>query len=98
MQPERPLILHVDDDPDVLRVVQTLGSTADLVSVNSIEGARRVIKAKHFDLAVLDIALGSDSGLDLLPELRDSDDNAIPVIIFSAQGANSSVTHRFRQL
>ena len=85
----RPLILHVDDDPDALRAVsEALGTTAELVSVNSIEGARRVIEAKHFDLAVLDMALGSDSGLDLLPQLRDIDDNAIPVIIFSAHCAN----------
>ena len=37
---------------------------------------------------VLDVALAADSGLDLMPELNDSDGNAIPVIVFSAQGAN----------
>jgi len=85
----RALILHVDDDPDTLRVVaRALGSTAELVSVATIEGARRAIKVSHFDLAVLDMSVGSDCGLDLLPDLRDVDDNAIPVVIFSAYGAN----------
>jgi DNA-binding response OmpR family regulator len=84
----RPLILHVDDDPDILRLVaRALGSTADLVSVESIDAARRAIKEKHFDLVVLDIALDSNSGLDLLPDLRNADDKPIPVVIFSARVA-----------
>jgi CheY-like chemotaxis protein len=37
---------------------------------------------------VLDIELGTASGLDLLPELRGDAGRAIPVIIFSAHGAN----------
>jgi PAS domain S-box-containing protein len=85
----RPLILHVDDDPDALRVVaRALVSTADLVSIDSIEGARRAIKAKQFDLAILDLAVGPNSGLELLPDLRDIDNNAIPCVIFTAVGAN----------
>jgi DNA-binding NarL/FixJ family response regulator len=41
----------------------------------------------RIDLVVLDIALGEDSGLDLLPNLHGSAGNAIPVIIFSTHGA-----------
>jgi PAS domain S-box-containing protein len=86
---ERPHILHVDDDPEVLEVVaRALGTTANVLSVDSIEEARRALTAHHFDLAVLDIELGPVSGLDLLPELRGDKGRAIPVIIFSAHGAN----------
>jgi DNA-binding NtrC family response regulator len=85
---ERPRILHVDDDHDVLALVtHALGTTADVVSVDSIESARRVLATDRIDLAVLDILLGTDSGLDLLPDLRDCLGKAIPVIIFSAHGA-----------
>ncbi len=85
----RPRILHVDDDPDVLRVVsRSLSTAADWVSVESIDAARRALADGHFDLAVIDIALAAGSGLDLLPDLRDNDGNAIPVIVLSAQGAN----------
>jgi PAS domain S-box-containing protein len=85
----RPHILHVDDDPDVLEVVaQALGTTANVMSVDSIEDARRALSTHTFDLAVLDIELGPVSGLDLLPELRSGTGRAIPVIIFSANGAN----------
>jgi DNA-binding response OmpR family regulator len=84
-----PHILHVDDDPEVLAVVaRALGTTAEVVSVDSIEEARRALAAHHFDLAVLDIELGPVSGLELLPELRGDRGRAIPVIIFSAHGAN----------
>lgn len=82
--PRRPLVLHVDDDPDALRaVVQALGASTELISVDSVGAARQAIREKQFDLAVLDIALGSDSGLDLLPDLHDIDDKAIPVVILS---------------
>jgi PAS domain S-box-containing protein len=84
----RPRILHVDDDYDVLALVnQELRSIADVVSADSVSSARRTLVTDRIDLAVLDIALGEDSGLDLLPDLRGSLGNRIPVIIFSARGA-----------
>jgi PAS domain S-box-containing protein len=85
---ERPRVLHVDDDHDVLALVtHALRTTADVVSADSVESARRAVAANRIDLAVLDVRLGADSGLDLLPDLSDSLGNAIPVIIFSAHGA-----------
>jgi PAS domain S-box-containing protein len=85
----RARILHVDDDPDVLEVVaRALTSTADVISVASIEQARQALADHNFDLAVLDIQLGPASGLDLLPELRNRKGRAIPVIIFSDHRAS----------
>ncbi len=79
----------MDDDPYVRDVVtRALGTSASVMSVDSIEAARRALAAEHFDLAVLDIELGPVSGLDLLPDLRGSEGRAIPVIIFSAHGAD----------
>jgi PAS domain S-box-containing protein len=84
----RPRILHVDDDPDVRALVaHAFRATADVVSADSIDSAKRALVTDRIDLAVLDILLGADSSLDLLPDLRDSLGNAIPVIIFSAHGA-----------
>jgi PAS domain S-box-containing protein len=85
----RPHILHVDDDSAVLKVVaRALGASANVISAKSIEEARQALATHRFDLAVLDIELGPVSGLDLLPELRGGRGRAIPVIIFSAHGAN----------
>jgi CheY-like chemotaxis protein len=87
---QRPRILHVDDDCDVLALVnRELGSFADVVSADTVESARRTLATDRIDLAVLDISLGGDSGLDLLPDLRGSLGNAIPVIIFSTHGADA---------
>jgi PAS domain S-box-containing protein len=85
---QRPRILHVDDDYDVLALVnQELRSMADVVSADSLESARRTLATDRIDLAVIDIELGGNSGLDLLPVLRDRTGNSIPVIIFSNHGA-----------
>jgi PAS domain S-box-containing protein len=85
----RPRILHVDDDYDVLALVNhELRTIADVVSADSMQSARRTLTTDRIDLVVLDISLGEDSGLDLLPDLRGSRGNAIPVIIFSIHGAD----------
>jgi signal transduction histidine kinase len=81
----RPRILHVDEDNVVARA---LGEIADVVTVDSIEEARRALENSDFDLAVLEVALAKGVGLDLLPELRDSKGNVIPVVVFSTKGAN----------
>jgi PAS domain S-box-containing protein len=83
-----PRILHVDDDDDVLDLVaRALKSTACVTSADSIEQARDELVTSNFDLAILDITLGAVSGLDLLPELQRRDGAPIPVIVFSAHGA-----------
>jgi signal transduction histidine kinase len=79
----RPRILHVDEDNAVARALSAIG---DVVTVNSIAEARRALKTSDFDLAVLDVALAKGASPDLLPELRDSKGNSVPVVVFSADG------------
>jgi len=84
----RPCILHIDDDRDILAAVaHALHTMADVISVDSAESALRTLATDNIDLVVLDIALGQDSGLDLLPDIRDSFGNTIPVVIFSCHDA-----------
>jgi PAS domain S-box-containing protein len=81
---QRPRILHVDDDYNVLGLVKhQLSSIADVISADCVESALRTVATERIDLVVLDIMLGQDSGLDLLPDLHDGCGNIIPVIIFS---------------
>jgi DNA-binding response OmpR family regulator len=80
----RPRILHVDDDPDTLAIVaQQLGGLAEVISTDSIDSARRALATDRIDLAIVDIQLGAESGLELLPDIRDRSGNIIPVVIFS---------------
>jgi DNA-binding response OmpR family regulator/nitrogen-specific signal transduction histidine kinase len=84
---KRPCILHVDDDRNVLTLVaQAFSTVADVVSVDSIKAARRAIVTNHFDIALLDVSLGANSGLDLLPDLRKEGGDPIPVVVLSAHG------------
>jgi PAS domain S-box-containing protein len=85
---QRPRILHVDDDYNVLGLVNhELSSIADVISADCVESALQTVASERIDLVVLDIMLGQDSGLDLLPDLRDGSGNVIPVIIFSNHSA-----------
>jgi PAS domain S-box-containing protein len=91
----RPCILHVDDDQDVLALVaRELCTMADVISVDNAENALHTLAADRIDLVVLDIALGQDSGLDLLPNIRDAFGNTIPVIIFSCHGEDVPCDHQ----
>jgi PAS domain S-box-containing protein len=83
-------VLHLDNDREVLSLVaEALNDVAQVVSVPTIKDARGALVASHFDLAIIDLALDAHSGLELLlPELRDSAGEAIPVVVYSAQGIN----------
>lgn len=94
----RPRILHVADDAVVLGLVaQALDATADVVSADSIEAAHRALQSHHFDFVVLDIATAAGSGVELLPDLRDSEGDPIPVVVISEQGKNRDSAERVQQ-
>lgn len=80
----RSRILHVEDDPDVQRIVGAMArDIATFRSVATLEDARTQLQAQCFDLVLLDLALGDDSGWDLLKDI-DALDPRPPVIVFSA--------------
>ncbi|HEY6916173.1 MAG TPA: response regulator [Allosphingosinicella sp.] len=85
----QPRILHVDDDADVLNIVAAAFEQKAVVrSVPGLEAARAALAQERFDLVILDLGLADGSGLELLPDLKRADGNAIPVVIFSAQDAD----------
>lgn len=82
----RPVILHVDDDPDILTVTgATLAGMADVRTADSLSSARAALESWRPDLIILDLGLPDGSGLELLPDLGDPDAGAIPVVVYSAQ-------------
>jgi PAS domain S-box-containing protein len=81
----RPLILHVEDDPDLRQLVaETLAPNFDIVTADSLAAARELLKQIKPKLAILDIALVDGSGLELLGDLR-RQERRVPVVVFSAQ-------------
>jgi PAS domain S-box-containing protein len=88
---QRPRILHIDADPAISESVGRLfNNTAEIVSVPSVDAARRALASNRFDLAVLAIALTSGAGLELLSNLRDSTGDTIPIVLLSPHAAVSA--------
>jgi two-component system nitrogen regulation response regulator NtrX len=79
-------ILVVDDEPSILTTLEThlrLGGH-EVFGRSRLAGAREVIATKPLDLVFLDAYLGSERGLDLLIEVRQSHPG-LPVVMISGQ-------------
>ena len=84
---ELPRILHVDDDEDVLKVVESaFEGRARVEPAVSLAGAREKLVSGDFALMILDIGLADGSGLDLLRETR------VPALIFTAQDSHAAAS------
>jgi PAS domain S-box-containing protein len=80
-----PLVLHVDDDPDVLRVIaEAFSGTAIVRSATSLAAARLFLQRSRPKAVLLDAALPDGSGLDLIAEFDGRADRPA-LIVFSAQ-------------
>lgn len=77
-------ILHVEDDPDIQSIVSAVVQDSAVFEFSAtLSDARARLRENAFDLILLDLALGEDSGWSLFEEI----DKLIPrppVIVFSA--------------
>lgn len=77
-------ILHIEDDTEFQLLVRlVLRSLAQIVSVDSLAGARERLKDERFDLMILDGELPDGSGLSLLDDGQLPE--SLPVILFSGR-------------
>jgi PAS domain S-box-containing protein len=90
----RPRILHVDDDPDILRVVSAaLGEKASVTGAASLAEARSAFERETYDLVILDLNLRDGNGAELLSELRTAG-SGVPIVVFSAEDADGANVDR----
>lgn len=85
-------ILVVDDDKDILQVVQIVLQLKGYDTMMSWKGEDTLKNVDSFspDVILLDVNLGSTSGITICSQLKaDSKTHDIPVIMFSAH-ANST--------
>jgi len=88
------LILHVEDDPDLWRVVAAIvEGDARVEQATDLAAARERLAQERFDLVILDLALPDGSGLELLPLLGHLEPPT-PVLIFSAHEVDPAVADR----
>jgi len=89
---ETPKILHVEDEGSVREIVKTIvGDHAEIFSANSMASAKKMLAKTRYDLVILDLSLPDGDGRELLPLLHKSPQNATPVLVFSAQEADSRI-------
>jgi DNA-binding response OmpR family regulator len=80
-------VLLVDDDPDIASLVslclETLG--IEVVQVRGLSEAIDASSREEVGLVLLDLSLGSEDGLAILPHLRaDPHLEGVPVVAFTA--------------
>ena len=85
-QPQEPKILIVDDDQELGEMLREFLAPdhLDVSACLSGEDGLRALREDAYDLVILDIMLPGMSGLDVLREVRQTDD--IPIIMLTARG------------
>lgn len=87
------VVLVVDEEPAMGSLVElcldTLG--VEVVQASGLSSARSIAETENVDVVLLDIALGKEDGLEILPELRSSPGlSDVPVVAFSAHDSRKS--------
>lgn len=85
-EPSLPILLHIDDDMDCLSVVASaFAGRATLVSAATMDEARaKLAHNTNFSGFIVDVGIGTESGLDLLPALR-TIAPGLPIVLFTAR-------------
>jgi two-component system response regulator PilR (NtrC family) len=83
----QPVVLVVDDEPDLLELVSlTLGRMSlKTRTASDLSTARRLLKAERFDLCLTDMRLPDGDGLDLVSWIQENR-AAVPVAVITAHG------------
>jgi two-component system response regulator PilR (NtrC family) len=84
---EQPMVLVVDDEPDLLELVSlTLGRMSlKTRTAPDLNSARRLLKAERFDLCLTDMRLPDGDGLDLVAWIQEHR-ASVPVAVITAHG------------
>jgi len=81
----KPRVLHVEDDPDLPRIVASIArEIADFDHAGTVQEARERLALERYALVVLDIQLPDGSGWDLLPVINRLQ-SPPPIIVLSGR-------------
>jgi two-component system response regulator PilR (NtrC family) len=85
--PVQPVVLVVDDEPDLLELVSLTLSRMNLQTRTACDfaSAQRLLKAERFDLCLTDMRLPDGDGLDLVAWIQENR-ASVPVAVITAHG------------
>ena len=93
MDPRR--ILIIDDDPSLIEsVTAALAPPYRVRAASSGEAALAFLRTEPIDLVILDIVLGAEDGLDLLPHLRQL--TPAPILVLTGFGTRENLLRAIR--
>src|SRR5579885_3909616 len=83
----RPVVLIVDDEPDLLELVSLTLGRMNLITRTAadLESARKLLKAEQIDLCLTDMRLPDGDGLDLVAWIQENRPT-LPVAVITAHG------------
>src|SRR6201996_2393891 len=83
----KPVVLIVDDEPDLLELVSLTLSRMSLETRTAADlgSARKLLSSQHFDLCLTDMRLPDGDGLDLVAWIQ-ANCAATPVAVITAHG------------
>jgi two-component system response regulator PilR (NtrC family) len=83
----QPVVLVVDDEPDLVELVSLTLSRMQLAtqSAGDVAGAKKLLKSQTFDLCLTDMRLPDGDGLDLL-EWINTNKPGMPCAVITAHG------------
>jgi ActR/RegA family two-component response regulator len=91
-KPKIRKILLVDDDEVFLRAcVRNVGRDRIMFTATNSASAQLIARDELPDLAIVDLFLGTESGIDLLEELKKRDPTLVVVLISGYLSVNSTV-------
>jgi len=78
-------VLVVDDEPPIRRFLRTSLTAAGyhIIEAENAADAMRLLSAQKPDLVILDLGLPDRSGLELIPEIRNT--STVPILVLSAR-------------
>ncbi len=84
---DKPVVLIVDDEPDLLELVSLTLSRMNLQArtASDVASARRLLKTEKFDLCLTDMRLPDGDGLDLVAWIQQNRAD-LPVAVITAHG------------
>ncbi len=86
-------ILYIEDDDDNIEILnQLLEGRATLISAKTLAEAKKCIDEGDYQLILLDLSLPDGSGLEIIPYLKQTHKQHIPVLVFSAFDAPQNLS------